>query len=143
VTARIYVPLTSTGLAALVADGRLTGGFRAHAVTDALRAEWPDGDDEAWEYAAMYAAADSSLALALGRAGAADRPRRYVVAADVPTAEPVAGDDPTLVSVAADVPWKNVAALHADTVDVDAGSAEDADLAWFATQEIRHFVDDD
>jgi len=141
VTIRIYVPTTTSGLAALVAEGRLTGGFRAHAVTDALRAEWPDADDEQWEYAAMYAAADSSLALIRTSDTDADQPRRYVVAADVPAVEPVAGDDPTLVAVAADVPWKNVAALHADISDVDAATAEDADLAWFATQEIRHLVD--
>ena len=43
---RVYVPLTSTGLAGLVAEGRLPGPFRAHAVTDALRVEWSEGDEE-------------------------------------------------------------------------------------------------
>ena len=131
---RIYLPMTSSALVRLVAEGRLDGPFRAHAVTEALREAWPDGDQEAWEYAALMAAAASSSALR----GAEDRPRRYVVAADVPAFEEVAGDEPTLVDVAADVPWKNVAAAHLDTEDRSDTAAEDDDLAWFATQEIAH-----
>ena len=135
-TERIYVPLTSSTLAQLVADGRLAGGFRAHAVTEALRVEWSDGDDEGWEYAALMAAAATSTALR----AAGDTPRRYVLAADVPSVVAVSDDDPTLVEVAADVPWKNVAAVHADTADRDASCDEDDDLAWFATQEIQHLL---
>jgi hypothetical protein len=131
VSVRVYVPLTSSGLETLVAEGRLDGPRRAHAVTDALRAEWADGDDEAWEYAALMAAAAASAALR--RAG--DRPRRYVIAADVPSVVPVPGEDPTLVDVAADVPLRNVAAAHVDTGD---DAEDDEDLAWFATQEIAH-----
>lgn len=131
---RVYVPATSSTLASLVAEGRLSGPLRAHAVTEALRADWPEGDEESLEYAALMAAAASSAALR----SAADRPRRYVVAADVPSVEPVPGDDPTLVDVAADVPWKNVASAHVDTVDRAEGADEDDDLAWFATQEIKH-----
>ncbi|MBB6626877.1 hypothetical protein H5V45_06040 [Nocardioides sp. KIGAM211] len=133
-TERVYVPLTSTTLRALVADGRLDGPLRAHAVTDALRAEWSDGDEDGWEYAALMAAAGTSATL---RADG-DAPRRYVLAADVPSVVPVPGDDPTLVDVAADVPWKNVASAHVDTTD---DAADDDDLAWFATQEIRHLLD--
>jgi hypothetical protein len=137
VTERVYVPLTSAGLTALVADGRLDGPLRAHAVTDALRAEWGEGDEESWEYAALMAAAATSATLR----GPDDAPRRYVVAADVPSVVPVPGDDPTLVDVAADVPWKNVAAAHVDTADWGPdGPDEDADLAWFATQEISQLV---
>ena len=131
---RVYVPVTSSGLARLVAEGRLDGPFRAHAVTDALRAEWGEGDEESWEYAALMAAAADSATLR----GAGDAPRRYVVAADVPSVVPVPGDDPTLVDVAADVPWKNVAAAHVDLVD---DADEDDDLAWFATQEIAHLLE--
>ena len=130
---RVYVPVTSSVLAALVAEGRLPGPLRAHAVTDALRGGWPEGDEESWEYAALMAAAADSA----GQRGSGDRPRRYVVAADVPGVEPVPGEDPTLVDVAADVVWKNVAAAHVDTVD---DADEDDDLAWFATQEIRHLL---
>src|SRR3546814_9948646 len=49
---RIYLPLTSSGLAALIAEARIDGSLRAHAVTAALRVEWPEGDQEEWEYAA-------------------------------------------------------------------------------------------
>lgn len=131
-TVRIYLPLTRDDLARLVAEGRLAGPLPAHAVTDALRAEWPDGDEEGWEYAALSAAADASRALA--GAGA----RRFVVAADVAAVVAVPGDDPTRVEVAADVPWKRVASAH---VDVAAGAEDDEDLAWFATQEIAGLLD--
>ncbi len=100
-------------LAGLVADRGWPGPLRGHAVTDSLRAEWPDGDDEQWEYAALMAAADDSRALR----GEGDAPRRYVVAADVPDARPVPGDDPTVVEVAAGVTWRAVAAAHVDTED--------------------------
>ena len=130
---RVYVPVTSRVLATLVAEGRLSGPLRAHAVTGALRDGWPEADEESWEYAALMAAAADSAALRQ----AGDVPRRYVVAADVPAADPVPGEDPTLVDVAADVVWKNVAAAHVDTVD---DADEDDDLAWFATQEIRHLL---
>jgi hypothetical protein len=133
VSERVYIPATSSRLARLVVEGRLDGPFRAHAVTEALRADWAGGDEESWEYAALMAAAADSVAL---RADG-DLPRRYVVAADVPQVVPVPGDDPTLVDVAADVPWKNVAAAHVDTAD---DADEDDDLAWFATQEISHLV---
>ena len=130
---RVYVPVTSSGLAGLVAEGRIAGPLRAHAVTDDLRSAWPEADEESWEYAALMAAGAASAALR----GSADLPRRFVVAADVPSADPVPGEDPTLVDVAADVVWKNVASAHVDTRD-DAG--EDDDLEWFATQEIRHLL---
>lgn len=130
---RVYIPATPALLARLVAEGRLDGPLRGHAVTEALRAEWADGDEESWEYAALMAAAAESLTLR----GAGDAPRRYVVAADVPLVVPVPGEDPTLVDVAADVSWKNVAAAHVDTSD---DASEDDDLAWFATQEIAHLT---
>jgi hypothetical protein len=130
---RVYLPLTSSVLASLVAEGRLPGPLRAHAVTEALRAGWPEGDDESWEYVALMAAAADSVE----QRGSEDRPRRYVVAADVPGVEPVPGEDPTLVDVAADVVWKNVAAAHVDTAD---DADEDDDLAWFATQEMQYLL---
>jgi hypothetical protein len=134
---RVYLPTTSSGLAGLVADRGWPGPLRGHAVTDALRAEWPDGDDEQWEYAALMAAADDCQALR----GEGDLPRRYVVAADVADVRPVPGDDPTAVEVAAGVTWRAVAAAHVDTEDDLVGSGDgDDDLAWFATQEIPDLV---
>ncbi|MDT9591981.1 hypothetical protein RDV89_02815 [Nocardioides zeae] len=155
---RVYVPVTSSGLAAVVADGRLAGPFRAHAVTPALAEAWPEGEDEEWEYAAQAAAGVASLAAR----GEGDRPRRLVLAVDVPDAQPAGTDDePTLVEVAADVPWKRIASAHVDVADLpdavvaayldqdaDAdlpdevdGVEIDHDLAWFATQEIRAYAD--
>lgn len=128
---RVYVPMTSSSLASLVADGRLAGPFRAHAVTGTLRADWPDGDDESWEYAALMAAAADST----GLRDEGDAPRRFVLAADVPAFAEVADEGPTLVAVDADVSWGDVAAAHVDTED---DADEDDDLAWFATQEIAH-----
>ncbi len=129
---RVYVPLTGSGLAKLVADGRLDGPLTAYAVTAAVRDAWPDGDEEAWSWAALMAAAEASRA----DLGPADRPRRHVVAADVPACEPDPGQDadPTRVRVAADVPFERVASAHVDTVD---DAAESDELAWFAAQEIR------
>ena len=130
---RVYVPVTSSGLASLVEQGRLAGPFAAHAVTPALQEQWPDADTDSWEYAALMAAASASAAMA----GPGDLPRRYVIAADVPAVEPVPGEDPTAVEVTADVPWRNVASAHVDTLD---HADEDDDLAWFATQEIGHLI---
>ncbi len=135
VSERVYLPLGEAGLARLVAEGRLDGPLAAHAVTPALRAAWPDGDEEEWSWAALMAAAEASRAAR----GPADRPRRHVLAVDVPGWEPDPGpeDDPTRVRVDADVPWKRVASAHVDTAD---DAAEDDELAWFATQEIRSLV---
>lgn len=156
---RVYVPVTSSSLARVVADGRLAGPFRAHAVTPALQQAWPDGEEEEWEYAAQAAAGAASLAAR----GPEDRPRRLVLAVDVPEARPVGDDlEPTLVDVDADVPWKRIASAHADTDDLPPavvaaylsddpdvelpdevdGVEIDHDLAWFATQEIRTLAAD-
>lgn len=134
---RVYLPLTTSRLAGLVEARRLDGPLTGHAVTGRLRAEWPDGDDEQWEYAAMHAAAADSWQLR----GEGDQPRRVVVAADVPAVAP----DPdsaelTGVRIETDVVWRSVAAAHVDTEDrspeLGPDDVADEDLAWFATQEI-------
>lgn len=130
---RVYVPLTSAGLAELVDQGRLTGPRTAHAVTDALRAAWPDTDEESWEYAAMLAAGEESWQLRTDQ----DRPRRLVLAADVPEVS-VGGEELTAVRLSADIPLKRVASVHLDTEDVVGEPDFDEDLAWFAVQEIAH-----
>lgn len=117
---RVYIPLTSAGLAVLVAEGRIPGPVNAHA---------PEGDDEELEYAALMAAADESWSLR----GDGDRARRYVVAADVREVQPGQGDESTSVRLEHDVTWKNIASAHVDTEDYP---GDDRDLAWFATQEI-------
>jgi len=120
VTVRVYVPLTSTGLASLVAEGRIAGPVNAHAA---------EGEDEELEYDALMAAADASWALR----GSDDRQRRYVIAADVREVEPGEGEEPTSVRLMHDITWKNIASAHVDTDDY---RGDDRDLAWFATQEI-------
>lgn len=119
-TIRVYIPLTSAGLAGLVAEGRIPGPVDAHA---------PEGDDEGLEYDALMAAADASWSM---RADG-DLARRYVVAADVGEVRPGDGGEPTSVSLEHDVTWKNIASAHVDTEDYP---GDDRDLAWFATQEI-------
>lgn len=133
---RVYVPVTAGALAELVTQGRLPGPLDAHAVTDALRTEWPEGDEEQWEYAALAAAADESWQTR----GTEDQ-RRRVIAADVASVEP-RGNEVTGVRVVTDLVWKHVAAAHVDTDDLAAGPDQDGgpELAWFATQEIADLV---
>jgi hypothetical protein len=133
---RVYVPLTRDGLAQALAEGRIAGPFRAHAVTTALVEAWPEGDDEEHAYAAMAAAAQASWELRTPD----DTPRRYVVAADVADVVPVADEDPTLVEVTHDLPWRKVASAHVDLEDITDADLDDADLAWHATQEIAALV---
>ncbi|MGA9748969.1 MAG: hypothetical protein WBQ50_16030 [Nocardioides sp.] len=156
-TTRVYVPSTMAGLRGLVAaDGIGPAPFLGHAVTDALRADYAEGGEEEWEYAAALAASGSSLALI----GVEGEPRRVVVAVDVDgVAELGDADDPSLVEVGEVVPFRRVAAVLVDlesTAEVvraasaawpeaEVGDEEalgvveralDNDLAWYATQEI-------
>lgn len=135
-TVRVYVPMTRDGLARALSAGRIAGPFRAHAVTSALTAAWPDGDEEELAYAAMAAAAHVSWELR----SSTDAPRRYVLAGDVEAVVDVDGDDPTLVEVSGDLPWRRVASVHVDLDDVAEADLDDADLAWHATQEIPGLV---
>lgn len=144
---RIYLPATFTVLAAALADG----GFRdapytAYAVTPELRAALGTDDEEELEYAAMGAAAEESARLL---AASPDTPaRRVVVAAEVPdrVVRPAAAPDaPARVRVETEVPLKRVASAHVDDAaaapDVAAGRAEDHELLWYATQELRHLLE--
>jgi hypothetical protein len=155
---RVYVPSTLGRLRAVVtADGVGPAPFVAHAVTDALRADYSDGGDEEWEYSASAAAAQSSLGLLLE-----DEPaRRVVIAVDVPSARPAEDDDVTVVEVDEVVPMRRVAAVLADSADAEAdvAAARDAlaagsggaaalvdrcldhELGWWAVQEISDLLD--
>ena len=153
---RVYVPTSWSGLKAIVlADGLGPAPFFAHAVTDELRAAYPEGDEEEWEYAAMAAAARTSLGVMTDE----DPPRRVVIAVDADTVVPARDADPTVVEVGEVLPFRVVAAVLVDTedaadeveaarerwVDAEAGDAEaegavdrclDRELAWFAVQEV-------
>jgi hypothetical protein len=153
---RVYVPSSWTGLRSLVTnDGIGPAPFLGHAVTEALRAAYPEGGEEELEYAAMTAAARTSL----GLVAEGDPARRVVVAVDAGTVLPAGDDDPTVVEVAEVVPFRDVASVLVDDEEAqaevaaaveqwsaaEAGDPEaevavdrclDLDLAWYAAQEI-------
>jgi hypothetical protein len=162
---RVYLPATTTVLRTLVAEGRLPEPQRGFAVTPGLREFYAtsesDADVEELEYAALLAAARSSLRLLDVDFGA--HRRRVVVAADVPDAgvHPIedAAAERGEVQVSTPVTLAEVASAHVDGADAeddvraavavvleaDLGSddaqfvvdqAEGHELAWFATQEI-------
>ena len=159
---RVFVPSSWAGLRNLViSDGLGPAPFLAHAVTEGLRAAYPEGGDEEWEYAALTAAARTSL----GLLGEGDPARRVVVAVDAETVLPGSDEDPTVVEVGEVVPFRRVAAVLVDPADVqdvvaaaadrwadaEAGDADaekvvdrclDLDLAWYATQEIGDLLAD-
>lgn len=157
---RIYLPSTLAALPSLLATGALTGApFPAFAVTPELRRVTGSEDEEELEYAAQRAAADASLALL---AAAPDTPRRRVVlAADVdaggvtmPTGDDDTDRDPATVTVTTDVPLTRVVSAHVDAEraepavaealrDPAAGHAEEHELMWYATQELRYLVGPD
>jgi len=131
----------------------------AHAVTDDLRAAFADAGEEEWEYAALTAAAQDSLALIAED----DEPRRVVVVAEADSVVPVPGAEASQVELDEVVPLRKVVAVHVDsddaTEDVAAARARwpdaeagdeaalatverclDHELGWFATQEIGDLV---
>jgi len=153
---RVFVATSWSGLRGfVVSDGIGPAPFFAHAVTDELRAAYPEGSEEEWEYAALTAAARTSL----GLIGEDDPTRRVVVAVDAETVLPAEDVDPTVVEVGEVVPYRRIAAVLVDPADAqalvaeaaaqwvaaEAGDADaeqvvdrclDLDLAWYATQEI-------
>jgi hypothetical protein len=143
-------------------DLLLSGGIGpvpvpAHAVTDGLRSAFPEAEEEEWEYAALTAAAQDSLALIAED----DAPRRVVVVAEADSVVPAEG---SLVEIDEVVPLRKVVAVHVDSEDAvddvaaaraawpDAEAGDEAasvtvercvdhELGWFATQEIGELVD--
>jgi hypothetical protein len=124
---------------------------RAHAVTPALRAMFPDEDDEGLEYAAQLAAADDSLVLLAERRGAPQL--RCIVSADVADAAILAVPDdddvPSAVELIRAVPQADVICVHVDEpaaapdVTLATGGDEDAaarlderDLLWYDASEL-------
>jgi hypothetical protein len=105
---RVYVPATLTVLAELAARGELPASADRFVAAD---------ETEEAEYDALAEAAAASAAQ-LGGAG-----RRVVVVAEL--------DDPD-----GPVPLLLVAAVHADSDEVDPASGDLPDLGWYAVQEI-------
>ncbi len=153
---RVYVASSWSGLRTLVtSDGLGPAPFAAHAVTPALQEAYADGGEEEWEYAAMAAAARTSLGLLADD----DAPRRVVIAVDAEGVVPVDSEDPTEVEVGEVVPFRRVAAVLVDSADAEADVAaaigcwadaeagdeaaeatvercSERELAWYANQEI-------
>ena len=129
---RVYVPATLTSLARFTAEGGIgPTPVHAHAVTAWLRAAWPEADQEEWEYAALMAAADASLALLTEE----DLPRRVVIVAEA--ADLIEDPESTGLTDRLGDPDAAVHAVHADTVDIDPSLPEQlGDLGWFGVQEI-------
>lgn len=155
---RIYLGCTVGDLAELWSAQQLVAG-RAHAVTSTLRQVAGNADEEELEYAALMAAARSSLerlASSGDFAGACPPPRRVVVAADVPEGmvRPDPASVPSAVVVSEPVQLRDVASVHVD--DAEAIGAvraelagvpgshsdvlEDHELLWYARQEIPDVV---
>ena len=157
---RVYVPSSTLRLRDLLVSGGIGPvPVLAHAVTDLVRSTLADVGEEEWEYAALTAAAQDSLALL----GEDEPPRRVVVVAEAQSAVPVAGPDASLVELDEVVPLRKVVAVHVDSDEAaddvaaaraawaqadegDQAVAEaldrclDHELGWFATQEIGDLV---
>jgi hypothetical protein len=161
---RVYLPSTLTRLRDVVASGG-SGPLPllAHAVTQSLCTQYPDGTEEDWEYAALSAAALD----AVGLLNDDDPPRRVVIVVEVDSSlvpEPVDQGDPTLVELRAVVPAGAIAAVHVDSEDAedkiaaaraawaDAQAGDETavavverclehELGWYATQEIGDLLE--
>jgi hypothetical protein len=143
---RIYLPATAADLRAAELSPRY-----AHAVTDALRAEYPDADIDVLEFHAQSNAALGSLHLLRHDLDAP--PVRVVVAADVPDALLGKVVDPPVVSAVAlsePVTWRDVVCVFADEAAarplIEQARAEatkviDADLLWYDRSEVEVLAD--
>lgn len=135
---RIYLPLNAAGLRELHAGGVVAGRpLRAHAVTAAVRAAQPSGDEEDWEYTALCDAASSSRLLLERGEG-----RRIVAAADVTSSlvqEETPGETstPSAVVVSEAVPLKRIASFHVD----EDGADDDEELLWYDATELGQLVE--
>lgn len=137
-TVRCYVPVNLEQLSRLRDDRTLAGPLPAYAVTDAVRAANPSGDEEEWEYAAMQEAA---------RALADDGAPVLIAAVDIErerVREQGAADARIEVG---DVDLPRVAALHLgdDVVtgqpDALEGTGGHVELSWYDTTELSIVID--
>jgi hypothetical protein len=138
VTTRVYVPASLSLLARFTEEGGIgPTPVYAHAVTAWLQAAWPEGDQEEWEYAALMAAADASLAFLTEE----DPPRRVVVVAEA--SDLIEDPESTALTIDSAIPMRVVHAVHADTADIDPSFPERlGDLGWFGVQEIPDLLVD-
>jgi len=109
---RVYVPATLAALAGFAASGQVPADADRFVATE---------ETEEAEYDALTEASIAASELLDGPG------RRVVVVGDVP--------DPD-----AAFPMSLVAAVHADTEDVDPASEDLPDLGWYAVQEIPDLI---
>lgn len=133
---RVYVPASLTALARFAHEGGIgPTPVHAHAVTEWLRAAWPEADQEEWEYAALMAAADASFGLLTEE----DPPRRVVVVAEVD--DFTEDRESTALTVDSAIPMRVVQSVHVDTLDIDPSLPETlGDLGWYGVQEIPYLL---
>lgn len=135
-TTRVYAPADAPTLAGLLETGAFPASFLAFAVTPAVRAAFPDDDEEDLEYAALWAAAQT------GRRAAGADERVVVVAADANDVEPAPGaadapdDEAYVVRVGEALPVGRVVSLHVAEPD----DREDEELAWYDASELADVV---
>lgn len=138
---RIFVPACLADLATLHRDGTFTAvsGF---ALTDRYRAavgaEIAD-DDEVLDYDLLTAAADASLDGQTGAEGPTP-PRRVVIAVDAPARPDPSDPGAGRVLVEGPIELSDVASVHVDDAGADPVTDPDADLAWYAPQEIADLL---
>lgn len=134
---RVWLATTVEGLGSWLQAGQVPIA-EGHAVTAALRAAWPDGNDEDWEYAVLLAAAEEAAALLLAPG------RRVVVVVE---AASVTEKDGTSVTLDQPEAWRRVVAVHADPPDARvpprAAAEDQPDLGWYAVQEVPQLLIDD
>ena len=138
---RVYIPASWGQLEELTRGEVLFAD--GHAVTDEVRAELADSDDDELEYVVLGMAASDAIPLA----GA--RRRRVVLAADTDATATGALSE---VSLSRPVSLADVAAVHVDAEDamddVAAAAVDDSlvekaldhELAWYAVQEISDLL---
>lgn len=160
-SARVYIPSTTTRLHDLLVSGGLGPvPLLAHAVTPELREALQEVGEEEWEYDALMAAAQDSLGLISEN----EQPRRVVVVAEADSVTPLEEGEESLVQVDTVIPLTKVVAVHVDSDDaaVDVSAARgawaaaqggdasaqqvlerclDHELGWYAAQEIAGLVE--
>jgi hypothetical protein len=134
---RVWLQTSVAALRSLQKTGELAAPQDGYALTQELRDELGRASEEELEYAVSAAAAAASSALWAGTSG-----RRVVVVAEVGAAMRQPGNPAGSVVCTEPISLSQVDAVLVDPEDVtvsgDAGVEPDtdADLAWYATQEI-------
>lgn len=142
---RIFLPATASELRAPELAPR-----RVHAVTDDLRADFPDYDDEDLEFAAQSAAAAESLHIL--RYDRSQLPVRVVLAADVDKNFLAPAKEATYASavdLTQPVAWEDVVCLFVDEAAarelIETARVDDVDLdapmLWYDRSELDALTD--